>query len=95
MVKVYIEDNGQGISRDALPQIFNQFSQGDSENHDRTGLGLGLSIVKTLVEKHGGVVDAQSEGLGIGAVFSVTLPLSTAAVKPSKEKRTVMKTANL
>ena len=87
MVKVYMKDNGQGISRDALPQIFNQFSQGDSENHNRTGLGLGLSIVRTLVEKHGGVVDAQSEGLGKGAVFSVTLPLSTAAVKPSKEKK--------
>ena len=86
MVKIYMKDNGQGISSDALPQIFNQFSQGDSENHDRTGLGLGLSIVKTLVEKHGGVVNAQSEGLGKGAVFSVTLPLSTAAVKPSKEK---------
>ena len=69
-----------------MPQIFNQFSQGDSENHDRTGLGLGLSIVKTLVEKHGGVVEAQSDGLGKGAVFSVTLPLSTAPVKPSKEK---------
>ncbi|MGI8885147.1 MAG: ATP-binding protein [Pyrinomonadaceae bacterium] len=87
MVKVYIKDNGQGISRNALPQIFNQFSQGDSEQHDRTGLGLGLSIVKTLVGKHGGVVEAQSEGLGKGAVFSVALPLSTAAVKPSEEKK--------
>lgn len=86
MVKVYIKDNGQGISRDALPQIFNQFSQGDADQHDRTGLGLGLSIVKTLVEKHGGVVDAQSDGLGKGAVFSVTFPLSTTTIKPVKEK---------
>ena len=87
MVKVHIKDDGQGISPDSLPQIFNQFSQGDSENHDRTGLGLGLSIVKTLVGKHGGKVEAQSEGLGKGAIFSVTLPLSTATVKPSAEKK--------
>ncbi|MEO6588038.1 MAG: ATP-binding protein [Pyrinomonadaceae bacterium] len=85
-VKVSICDNGLGISTDALPKIFNQFSQGDSDNHDRTGLGLGLSIVKTLVGKHGGKVAAQSDGLGKGATFSVSFPLSTTTVKPSEEK---------
>ena len=85
-VKVSISDNGHGISSDALPKIFNQFSQGDSENHDRTGLGLGLSIVKTLVGKHGGKVSAQSEGMGKGATFSVILPISSTAVKSLEEK---------
>ncbi len=85
-VKVFIKDNGQGISEEALPRIFNQFSQGDFDNQDRTGLGLGLSIVKTLVEKHGGKVTAQSEGLGKGAVFSVKLPLSKDEMKPLQEK---------
>ncbi len=85
-VTVSISDNGPGISSDALPRIFNQFSQGDSDNHDRTGLGLGLSIVKTLVGKHGGKVSAHSAGLGKGATFSVILPVSTNAAKPPEEK---------
>lgn len=87
VVKVFVKDNGQGISIDVLPRIFNQFSQGDLEDHDRTGLGLGLSIVKTLIGKHGGTVSANSEGLGKGSVFIVTLPLSTAKVRPSKEQK--------
>lgn len=84
--EVSIKDNGQGISTDALPRIFNQFSQGDVENHDRTGLGLGLSIVRTLVEKHGGIVSAQSEGLEKGSTFTVTMPLSTSTIKMPEEK---------
>ncbi|CAN5614249.1 hypothetical protein BH20ACI4_BH20ACI4_04940 [soil metagenome] len=82
IVKIYVRDNGQGINEDTFPNIFNQFSQGDMNNHDRTGLGLGLSIVKTLIGKHGGTVTAESEGLGKGSTFTVTLPLSAAAVKP-------------
>lgn len=84
--EVSIKDNGQGISPDALPRIFNQFSQGDVENHDRTGLGLGLSIVRTLVEKHGGIVSANSEGLEKGSTFTVTMPLSTTKLKVPEEK---------
>lgn len=74
---VTIKDNGQGISSDALPNIFRQFSQGD-ENiaQDKGGLGLGLSIVKILVEKHNGTVRAESEGIDQGASFVVTLPLT-------------------
>ncbi len=82
IVKIYVKDSGHGIKKETLPKIFNQFSQGDMNNHDRTSLGLGLSIVKTLVGKHGGTVTAESEGLGKGATFRVTLPLSAAAVKP-------------
>lgn len=84
--EVSIKDNGQGISPDALPRIFNQFSQGDVESHDRTGLGLGLSIVRTLVDKHGGIVSAQSEGLEKGSTFTVAMPLSTSKIQMPEEK---------
>ena len=76
--KITVKDNGQGINPEALPNIFRQFSQGDESNlQDKGGLGLGLSIVKILVEKHNGTVQASSEGIGQGASFTVTLPLST------------------
>jgi CheY-like chemotaxis protein len=76
-VTVSVKDTGQGISADALPNIFNQFSQGEvGRTRSNTGLGLGLSIVKILVAKHGGSVRAFSEGLGKGSEFVVTLPLS-------------------
>lgn len=76
-VSVHIKDSGQGISPEALPHIFRQFSQGDmSRARNNAGLGLGLSIVKILVGKHGGTVRAESEGLGLGAEFIVTFPLS-------------------
>lgn len=78
MVNVSVLDNGKGIGADALPNIFRQFSQGDLDHTNvNLGIGLGLSIVKILVERHGGVVSAQSEGIGKGAVFSVSLPLHT------------------
>ncbi len=76
-VKIHITDTGRGISPDALPNIFRQFSQGDLEqDKNKGGLGLGLSIVNILVGKHGGTVTAQSEGLGHGSTFTVTLPLT-------------------
>ncbi len=76
---VTIKDNGQGISADLLPNVFRQFAQGDEglTTPDRGGLGLGLSIVKILVEKHNGVVAAESAGIGHGSLFKVTLPLLT------------------
>jgi PAS domain S-box-containing protein len=76
-VSVHVKDTGQGISPDALPNIFLQFSQGEvGRTRSNSGLGLGLSIVKILVAKHGGSVQAFSEGLGKGAEFVVTLPLT-------------------
>lgn len=76
-VSVHVRDTGQGISPEALPNIFRQFSQGEiGRTRSNTGLGLGLSIVNILVAKHGGTVRALSEGLGHGAEFVVTLPLS-------------------
>lgn len=84
-VAVHVKDTGQGISPEALPNIFRQFSQGEvGRSRSNTGLGLGLSIVKILVAKHGGSITALSEGLGKGAEFVVTLPLtdSKAAADP-------------
>lgn len=75
-VEISVKDNGQGISAETLPTIFNQFRQGDeSTTRDSSGLGLGLSIVKILVEKHQGIVQVKSEGIGFGSTFTVTLPL--------------------
>lgn len=76
-VTVHVKDTGQGITSEALPNIFRQFSQGElGRTRTNTGLGLGLSIVKILVNKHGGAVSALSDGLGKGSEFIVTLPLS-------------------
>ncbi len=75
---IKVTDDGQGINPDMLPFIFNQFSQANSsENMNKQGLGLGLSIVKILVEKHNGTVQVESKGLGLGTTFTVYLPLST------------------
>ena len=76
-VSIHVKDTGHGISPEALPNIFRQFSQGEvGRARSNSGLGLGLSIVKILVAKHGGTVRALSEGLGKGAEFIITLPLS-------------------
>jgi PAS domain S-box-containing protein len=81
-VAIHVKDTGTGISPDALPNIFRQFSQGEiGRGRSNTGLGLGLSIVKILVNKHGGAVDAYSEGLGKGAEFVVTLPLTDSKIQ--------------
>ncbi|MEO6590292.1 MAG: ATP-binding protein, partial [Pyrinomonadaceae bacterium] len=76
VVEVMIKDDGQGINADTLPTIFNQFRQGEAgTSRDSSGLGLGLSIVKILVEKHQGTVRVKSDGVGKGSTFTVTLPL--------------------
>nr|MBA2606989.1 response regulator [Acidobacteriota bacterium] len=75
-VKVAVTDDGQGIRPDILPNIFAQFQQGDQNvTHDRSGLGLGLSIVKILTEKHNGKITAESDGINCGSTFTVLLPL--------------------
>jgi len=74
--EVRVTDNGRGISCEALPNIFKQFSQGDPSNDIRKGgLGLGLSIANILISKHGGRIEATSEGLGHGSTFVIRLPL--------------------
>jgi PAS domain S-box-containing protein len=75
-VVINICDNGRGISPDSLPNIFRQFSQSDpSDDIRKGGLGLGLSIAKILINKHGGTVEAASEGIGRGSTFTVKIPL--------------------
>ena len=70
-----VTDNGNGIAAEFLPFLFDRFSQGDgSAARVHGGLGLGLSIVKNLLELHGGTVSARSDGVGQGACFTVLLP---------------------
>jgi signal transduction histidine kinase len=72
---VRIRDNGRGIAPDLLPQVFDLFWQGPGrEDQGARGLGLGLALVKSLVESHGGTVAACSDGPGTGAEFIVRLP---------------------
>lgn len=76
-VEISVTDSGQGIAPDFLPQLFTRFTQAETSTARRYGgLGLGLALVKSLVELHGGAVKASSPGLGQGATFSVSLPLS-------------------
>src|SRR5260221_824069 len=71
-----VSDTGQGISQDFLPHVFDRFSQADSgSTRAHGGLGLGLAIVRHLVELHAGSVEAVSDGAGQGASFSVRLPI--------------------
>jgi PAS domain S-box-containing protein len=85
-VQVQVTDTGHGIDPVALPHIFKQFSQGDiDQGKMNVGLGLGLSIVKILVTKHGGVVHAESEGMGKGARFTVMLPLTDKPIELEAE----------
>lgn len=79
--RIKVRDNGKGIRADFLPRVFDRFRQGDSSTtRAYGGLGLGLAIVRHLVELHGGTVHAESEGEGKGSTFSVMFPLISARV---------------
>ena len=85
-VIVEVRDTGEGLAPAALEHLFERFWQADrSTSRRHGGLGLGLAIVRHLVELHGGQVRADSEGLGRGTVFQVSLPLPAAAVAPPVE----------
>ncbi len=78
-VEVNVADTGRGITRDFQPHVFERFRQADGGSaRSHGGLGLGLSIVRQLVEMHGGTVSVHSEGEGLGASFTVRLPLAVA-----------------
>jgi signal transduction histidine kinase len=75
-LRIAVQDSGEGISPEFLPQVFNRFSQADtSKTRFHGGLGLGLALVRQLVELHGGTVSAESAGPGKGSTFAVTFPL--------------------
>jgi hypothetical protein len=87
-LELSVSDTGVGIPASYLPQVFDRFSQKDSST-TRTfgGLGLGLAICKQLVELHGGTIRAASQGEGMGATFSVQLPLSIVQLKDESSPR--------
>jgi CheY-like chemotaxis protein len=76
-VEIVVSDSGIGIAADVLPHIFERFRQGDSSStRAHAGLGIGLALVRHLVELHGGTVTASSPGPGQGATFVVALPVA-------------------
>ena len=78
--EITVTDSGEGIGPDVLPYIFDRFRQEDSSStRAHAGLGLGLALVRHIVELHGGSVTAESPGKGRGATFVVRLPLAPPA----------------
>jgi signal transduction histidine kinase len=78
-VVIKVKDNGSGIASEMLPRIFEMFVQADNSlNRAHGGLGIGLTLVKSFVEMHGGAINATSDGMGKGSEFAVRLPLLNA-----------------
>lgn len=85
-IELRVSDNGIGIKPEFLTRIFDRFTQADSSiTRSHGGLGMGLAIVKSLVELHGGVVSASSPGEGQGSVFTVKLPVSAVWPDPRQQ----------
>ena len=85
-VQIVVHDTGAGIHREFLPYVFDRFRQQDTtEARSHGGLGLGLAIVRHLVELHNGSIEAESPGEGQGATFTVTLPALGTAEAPVLE----------
>ena len=81
--EIIVSDSGEGIAADVLPYVFDRFRQEDSSaTRAHAGLGLGLALVRHMVELHGGSVEAQSPGKGSGATFTVRLPLAPSGDAP-------------
>jgi PAS domain S-box-containing protein len=93
-IEIVVTDSGQGIDPQLLPHVFDRFRQSDSSNTRRNGgLGLGLSIVRQLVELHGGSVAAESPGEGLGSTFRVILPVRSVNHEPRETENTQVMTA--
>ena len=93
MVAIEVSDNGAGISADLLPRVFDLFTQSERTlDRAQGGLGIGLSIVKQLIEMHGGECAARSAGVGQGSTFEIRLPrsqpIAEAAPNPLESSRT-------
>ena len=77
MVRIFVRDNGRGMTKEQIEHIFDEFYKADKSGHDLSSVGVGLSICKKLVEKHGGRIWAESGGLGKGSTFYFTLPAAS------------------
>jgi CheY-like chemotaxis protein/two-component sensor histidine kinase len=94
--QITISDNGKGIPQEFLPHVFDYFRQADSATTRKFGgLGLGLAIVRYLVELHGGRVQADSPGEGLGATFTVRLPLMPIGSAADREEKSSEPSLNL
>jgi CheY-like chemotaxis protein len=83
-VEIVVSDTGEGFAPEMMPRLFQRFGQADSSSTRRhTGLGIGLALVRHLVDLHGGDVRAHSAGPGLGATFTVTLPVSAMPALPA------------
>jgi CheY-like chemotaxis protein len=81
-VELEVRDTGQGISAEFLPYIFDRFRQADgTTTRKHGGLGLGLAIVRHLIELHGGTIRATSDGDGLGSIFTLSLPIASDATE--------------
>jgi len=90
-VTATVSDKGIGIEPEMLPRVFEMFTQaGRPESHPQEGLGIGLTLVRRLVELHGGTVVAQSEGIGCGSQFIVRLPLEEGSETLEAQPRAVL-----
>ena len=77
-IEIVVSDSGEGIAPEHMPRIFQRFGQADGSSTRRhAGIGIGLALVRHLVELHGGTVSVHSAGLGLGATFTVFLPVTT------------------
>lgn len=83
LAEIRVEDTGQGIAPEFLPHVFQRFRQADpTPSRSHGGLGIGLAIVKQLVELHGGSIRVTSDGIGKGATFAIVLPLRVSHREP-------------
>ena len=84
-IEIRVRDNGIGIPADLLPRIFDLFTQLDRSSDSPSGLGIGLALVRRLVEMHGGSVTARSDGAGLGSEFLISLPLLSGQAAPASD----------
>ncbi|MEP7336122.1 MAG: PAS domain-containing protein [Acidobacteriota bacterium] len=95
-IEITVIDTGIGIERDFLPYVFERFRQADATSSRKYGgLGLGLAIVRHIVELHGGEIEADSQGEGCGAAFTIKLPLATDAQAAQEQFSSVASTMEL
>jgi hypothetical protein len=94
--RIIVHDRGAGIPREFLPHVFDRLRQADEVlSRKNGGLGVGLAIVRHLVEAHSGTVHATSAGKGLGSTFTVEIPLLSDAVPHSQTGVTLADTAQI